>query len=95
MVNPRVLEYETLIAVNQLKLRETATVTLALKSIAMSFPAAGYYGRPRSTQKHEHQFFDDMHSFIAANGKALHDPPRHHGRTSRHDRYGTAQGPYG
>jgi len=41
MVNARVLEYETLIAVNQLKLHETATVTLALKNIAMSFPAAG------------------------------------------------------
>ena len=46
MVNPRVLEYETLIALNQLKLHETATVTLALKNIAMSFPAADYYGHP-------------------------------------------------
>lgn len=68
-VNPRVLEYETLIAVNQLKLHETATVTLALKNIAMSFPAADYYGHPRSTQKHKNQFFDDMHSFIAAMAK--------------------------
>ena len=66
MVNPRVLEYETLIAVSQLKLHETATVTLALKNIAMSFPAADYYGHPRSTEEHEHRFFDDMHSFIAA-----------------------------
>jgi uncharacterized protein (DUF362 family) len=69
MVNPRVLEYETLIALNQLKLHETATVTLALKNIAMSFPAADYYGHPRSTQKHEHNFFEDMHSFIAAMAK--------------------------
>jgi len=69
MVNPRVLEYETLIAVNQLKLHETATVTLALKNIAMSFPAADYYGHPRSTEEHEHRFFDDMHSFIAAMAK--------------------------
>jgi uncharacterized protein (DUF362 family) len=66
MVNPRVLEYETLIALNQLKLHETATVTLALKNIAMSYPAADYYGHPRSTQKHENWFFADMHSFIAA-----------------------------
>lgn len=66
MVNPRVLEYETLIAVNQLKLHETATVTLALKNIAMSFPAADYYGHPRHAQEHENCFFDDMHSFIAA-----------------------------
>jgi uncharacterized protein (DUF362 family) len=69
MINRRVLEYETLIALNQLKLHETATVTLALKNIAMSFPAADYYGHPRSTQKHENRFFDDMHSFIAAMAK--------------------------
>jgi uncharacterized protein (DUF362 family) len=69
IVNRRVLEYETLIAVNQLKLHETATVTLALKNIAMSFPAADYYGHPRSTEKHENSFFDDMHSFIAAMAK--------------------------
>ena len=66
MVNPRVLEYETLVAVNQLKLHETATVTLALKNIAMSFPAADYYGYPRSTERHRNHFFADMHSFIAA-----------------------------
>src|SRR3954467_5015671 len=69
MVNPRVLEYETLIAVNQLKLHRTATVTLALKNIAMSYPAADYYGHPRSKQKHENEFYDDMHSFIAAMAK--------------------------
>ncbi len=69
MVNPRVLEYETLISLAQLKLHETATVTLALKNIAMSFPAADYYGHPRSTQKHENWFFADMHSFIAAMAK--------------------------
>ena len=65
MINPRILDYETLIAVNQLKLHATATVTMALKNIAMSFPAADYYGHPRSKEKHEHAFFDDMHSFIA------------------------------
>ena len=69
MVNPRVLEYDTLIVVSQLKMHETATVTLALKNIAMSYPAAEYYGYPRSKQKHKHQFFDDMHSFIAAMAK--------------------------
>jgi uncharacterized protein (DUF362 family) len=69
MINPHVLEYEVLIALNQLKLHETATVTLALKNIAMSFPAADYYGHPRATQKHENAFFADMHSFIAAMAK--------------------------
>jgi uncharacterized protein (DUF362 family) len=66
MVNPRVLEYETLIVLSQLKLHRTATVTLALKNIAMSYPAADYYGHPRSQQQHRNWFFDDMHSFIAA-----------------------------
>lgn len=69
MVNPRVLGYETLIALNQLKLHRTATVTLALKNIAMSYPAADYYGHPRSQQKHENEFYEDMHSFIAAMAK--------------------------
>jgi uncharacterized protein (DUF362 family) len=69
MVNPRVLTYDTLIALNQLKVHQTATVTLALKNIAMSYPAADYYGHPRLTQQHRHWFFDDMHSFIAAMAK--------------------------
>jgi uncharacterized protein (DUF362 family) len=66
MVNPRVLEYETLIVLSQLKLHQTATVTMALKNIAMSYPAADYYGHPRHKEEHENHFFDDMHSFIAA-----------------------------
>jgi uncharacterized protein (DUF362 family) len=69
MVNPEVLQYETLIALNQIKVHETATVTMALKNIAMSFPAADYYGHPRWQQKKKHYFFDDMHSFIAAMAK--------------------------
>jgi uncharacterized protein (DUF362 family) len=63
---PRLLEYEALVSLAQLKLHETATVTLALKNIAMSYPAADYYGHPRGRQEREHAFFDDMHSFIAA-----------------------------
>ena len=69
MVNPRVLEYEGLISLAQLKLHETATVTLALKNVAMAFPAADYYGHPRHSQKHWNAFFADMHSFIAAMAK--------------------------
>lgn len=70
MVNERVLEYETLIVVSQVKVHETATVTLALKNIAMSYPAADYYGHPRgSGRRHGNRFFDDMHSFIAAMGR--------------------------
>ena len=69
MVNPKVLSYETLISLAQLKLHETATVTLSLKNIAMSYPAAKYYGYPRHSQKHANSFFADMHSFIAAMAK--------------------------
>ena len=69
MVNPRVLEYEALIVLSQLKLHRTATATLALKNIAMSYPAADYYGHPRSKEKHENEFYEDMHSFIAAMAK--------------------------
>jgi uncharacterized protein (DUF362 family) len=69
MVNPRVLEYDTLIALNHLKVHQTATVTLALKNIAMSYPAADYYSHPRLAQHHRHWFFDDVHSFIAAMAK--------------------------
>ena len=36
---------------------------------AMSFPAADYYGHPRSSQKHANEFFAGMHSFIAAMAK--------------------------
>lgn len=68
-VNPRVLQYDTIVSLAQLKVHETATVTLSLKNIAMSFPAADYYGHPRATQQHEHAFFDDMHAFIAAMAK--------------------------
>lgn len=66
MVNPRILEYEALIVVSQLKVHSTATITMALKNIAMSFPAADYYGHPRSEMTHKHTFFEDMQSFIAA-----------------------------
>jgi len=69
VVHEGVLGYEALIVVSQLKLHETATVTLALKNIAMSYPAADFYGHPRSTQRHANWFFDDMHSFIAAMAK--------------------------
>ncbi|MGA1876071.1 MAG: DUF362 domain-containing protein [bacterium] len=69
MVNPRILDYETIIALNQLKVHQTATVTLALKNIALSFPAADFYGHPRMAQYHKHEMFEDLHSFIAAMAK--------------------------
>ena len=67
MVNPRILEYETVVSLAQLKLHETATVTLSMKNIAMSFPAADYYGHPRASgEVHQNDFFGDMQEFIVA-----------------------------
>jgi hypothetical protein len=40
MVNLRVREYHTLIALNQLELRETATVTQAVEHLILSYPVA-------------------------------------------------------
>lgn len=54
---------------SQIKLYRTATITMALKNIAMSFPAADVYGHPRSKQEHHHDFYRDMHSCIAAMAK--------------------------
>lgn len=65
MVNPRVLQYETLISLAQHKVHDSATVTLTMKNIAMSFPAADYYGHPRNSMLHRHGIFKDLQAFIA------------------------------
>ena len=65
MVNPKVLEYEKLVSLAQLKMHRTATVTLAIKNIAMSYPAADYYGHPRVGQKiHPHNILKDKQAFL-------------------------------
>lgn len=64
MINPHVLEYETVVSLAQHKVHEDATVTLSLKNIAMSYPAADYYGHPRLKQEHPHRIFDDVQKFI-------------------------------
>lgn len=65
MVNPRVLEYERLVSLAQLKVHQTATVTLSIKNIAMSYPAADFYGHPRVKQeRHPHNILKDKHGFL-------------------------------
>jgi uncharacterized protein (DUF362 family) len=65
MVNPRVLAYEKLVSLAQLKVHQTATVTLAIKNVAMSFPAADFYGHPRVSQKlHPHNILEDKQAFL-------------------------------
>ncbi len=65
MVNPRVRQYEKLVSLAQLKVHRTATVTLSIKNMAMSFPAADFYGHPRVGQKnHPHNILKDKHAFL-------------------------------
>ncbi|MBX6312216.1 MAG: DUF362 domain-containing protein [Isosphaeraceae bacterium] len=65
MVNPRVLQYERLVSLAQLKVHQTATVTLSIKNVAMSFPAADFYGHPRVSQKnHPHNILKDKQAFL-------------------------------
>jgi uncharacterized protein (DUF362 family) len=65
MVNPRVFEYEKLVSLAQLKVHSTATVTLSIKNIAMSFPCAEFYGYPRVKQeRHPHNILVDKHAFL-------------------------------
>jgi uncharacterized protein (DUF362 family) len=66
MVNPHVFEYDTLVSLAQHKVHEYADVTLTMKNIAMSYPAADYYGHPRKVQDHPHNFFADLQAFIVA-----------------------------
>jgi uncharacterized protein (DUF362 family) len=65
MVNPRVLEYEKLVSLAQLKVHSTAAVTLAIKNVAMSYPAAEFYGYPRVKQeRHPHNILVDKQAFL-------------------------------
>ncbi len=65
MVNPRVFTYEKLVSLAQLKVHSTATVTLAIKNIGMSFPAADFYGHPRVKQElHPHNILVDKQAFL-------------------------------
>ncbi|HBG47805.1 MAG TPA: hypothetical protein DDW94_12575 [Deltaproteobacteria bacterium] len=65
MVNERVLDYETVISLAQHKEHHLATVTLTMKNISMSYPAADYYGHPRAKSLHPHDIFTDIQKFIA------------------------------
>ena len=65
MVNPKVLEYEKLVSLAQLKVHSTAAVTLAIKNVAMSYPAAEFYGYPRVKQeRHPHNILVDKQAFL-------------------------------
>lgn len=65
VVNEKVLEYEVLVSLAQHKVHSLAAVTLTMKNIALSYPAADYYGHPRSSYLHPHRLFSDLHGLIA------------------------------
>ncbi|MDD4938707.1 MAG: DUF362 domain-containing protein [Candidatus Omnitrophica bacterium] len=91
MVNPYVTQYETLISLAQLKVHHAATVTLTMKNIGMSFPAADYYGHSREKMLHPHNFFIDLDAFIAGMCQRF---PIHLGIISGHPAM-TVRGPIG
>jgi uncharacterized protein (DUF362 family) len=65
MVNPRVRQYEKLVSLAQLKVHRSATVTLSIKNVAMSYPAADFDGHPRVSQKiHPHNILQDKQAFL-------------------------------
>ncbi len=65
VVNPRVLTYEKIVSLAQLKVHSTATVTLAIKNLAMSFPCAEFYGYPRVKQeRHPHNILQDKQAYL-------------------------------
>ncbi|QEH38476.1 hypothetical protein OJF2_70790 [Aquisphaera giovannonii] len=65
VVNPRVLTYEKVVSLAQLKVHSTATVTLSIKNVAMSFPCADFYGYPRVKQeRHPHNILVDKQAFL-------------------------------
>lgn len=65
MVNERVLTYDKVVSLALLKMHSTTTVTMSIKNIAMSFPAAGFYGHPRVQQaKHPHNILQDKSAFL-------------------------------
>ncbi len=66
MVNGHVFDYDTVISLAAHKEHHLAAVTLTMKNIALSYPAADFYGHPRAKSLHPHGMFDDIHSFIAA-----------------------------
>ena len=69
-------EYEKLVSLAQLKVHSTATVTLAIKNIAMSYPAAGYYGYPRvSQERHPHNILDGQAGVSRRHAHAVPDRP--------------------
>jgi len=64
MINPHILEYDTIISLAQHKVHSSAMVTLSMKNIALSFPGADYYGHPRESYLHQHSMFKNLQRFI-------------------------------
>ncbi|MDG5816127.1 DUF362 domain-containing protein [Chitinispirillales bacterium ANBcel5] len=82
VINPHIFSYDTIVSLAQHKVHKLAEVTLSMKNIAMSFPAADYYGHPRYKYKYADEvFFNDLHGFIAG---MCHRFPIHLGIVTGH-----------
>ncbi|MFP4013180.1 MAG: DUF362 domain-containing protein [Chitinispirillaceae bacterium] len=65
VINPHLFSFDSIVSLAQHKVHKRADVTLTMKNIAMSFPAADYYGHPRWKYEHaDETFFGDLHGFI-------------------------------
>ncbi|MBI3805500.1 MAG: DUF362 domain-containing protein [Nitrospirae bacterium] len=66
VVHEGVLRYETVISLSQLKVHSQSVIVGAIKNIAMSWPAADYYGHPRMGNKYGRSgMVEDKNAFIA------------------------------
>ena len=65
VVHEGVLRYETVVSLSQLKVHSQSVIVGAVKNIAMSWPAADYYGHPRMANKYERSgMVKDKNGFI-------------------------------
>lgn len=65
VVHEGVLRYETVVSLSQLKVHSQSVIVGAIKNIAMSWPAADYYGHPRMADQHGRSgMVEDKNGFI-------------------------------
>lgn len=66
VVHEGVLRYDTIVSLSQLKVHAQSVIVGAVKNIAMSWPAADYYGHPRMANRYgKSGMAEDKNAFIA------------------------------
>jgi len=65
VVHEGVLRYETILSLSQLKVHSQSVIVGAIKNIAMSWPAADYYGYPRMENRYGRSgMIEDKNAFM-------------------------------